>query len=530
MADNFSGRTAPIEGENNYFGQYETYPEDQYQSVLTEALRKLMLSAEHPDFPSQQIMELVERNRTVYTPKYKRPLTPSEILTLCPNQWMGGEVIFAFLLEELGHLENVSILHTYFGEFLKSNSREELNQIYDGQLNTMLNRNLVIIPLHLRGNHWAFAIVYKSSDLIEYYDSLLKWDLPDHRSSITESLHKLHKILVEEKILTLPVTVSIMNDGPQQINLTDCGLYLCKTAVSLIRGESLNFGGEDLNYYRKTIVKSVLGIDCNDAPANSTNTPQPSAPSLEELETDLNLTLQDFPISSEMLDEFPVSGEMLDDILAELDKDMADAPQPSPRINTPTMEYETNQPTTMDSVSQLPITAAEVDDPPLLWKERYKDQLKYLRTTNVPFLDFNSDNILCTHNFLGNYKDCRKMSEVTVILKRQHKVVGDHKWIFLENEAKRDGRFIIDWFLKTPVYDIDIEPMSFLPGSRKALCKLIRITKRVNKHQLDWAQHQMINKKLNMFHSNPEYHKTKIYEIRKTSPRKAIKRLQNQME
>ena len=139
MADNFSGTTAPIEGVNNYIGQYETYPEGQYQSVLTEALRKLMLSAEHIDFPSRELMQLVERNLTVYTPKYKRPITPAEMLTMCPNQWMGGEVIFAFLVEELGHLENVSILHTYFGEFLKSNSREELNQIYDGQLNTMLN-------------------------------------------------------------------------------------------------------------------------------------------------------------------------------------------------------------------------------------------------------------------------------------------------------------------------------------------------------------------------------------------------------
>ena len=86
MADNFSGRTAPIEGENNYIGQYETYPEGQYQSVLTEALRKLMLSAEHKDFPSRELMQLVERNLTVYTPKYRRPITPSEMITLCPNQ------------------------------------------------------------------------------------------------------------------------------------------------------------------------------------------------------------------------------------------------------------------------------------------------------------------------------------------------------------------------------------------------------------------------------------------------------------
>ena len=86
MADNFSGRTAPIEGVNNYIGQYETYPEGQYQSVLTEALRKLMLSAEHIDFPSRELMQLVERNLTVYTPKYRRPITPSEMITLCRNQ------------------------------------------------------------------------------------------------------------------------------------------------------------------------------------------------------------------------------------------------------------------------------------------------------------------------------------------------------------------------------------------------------------------------------------------------------------
>ena len=294
MADNFSGTTAPIEGVNNHVGQSETYPEGQYQSVLTEALRKLMLSAEHIDFPSGELMQLVERNLTVYTPKYKRPITPAEMLTLCPNQWMGGEVIFAFLVEELGHLENVSILHTYFSEFLKSNSREELNQIYDGQLNTMLNREVVLIPLHLRGNHWAFVVVYKSSNLIAYYDSLLQLDLADHRKSIVESLQKLHHIFVEERILNTPVTANIVNDAPQQTNLNECGLYVCKTAVALIRGEPLNFGGQDLNYYRKTIVKSVLGIDCNNAPANSANTLQPSSPSLEEtIETELNLTFQD---------------------------------------------------------------------------------------------------------------------------------------------------------------------------------------------------------------------------------------------
>ena len=520
MADNFSGRTAPIEGVNNYIGQYETYPEGQYQSVLTEALRKLMLSAEHIDFPSGELMQLVERNLTVYTPKYKRPITPAEMLTLCPNQWMGGEVIFAFLMEELGHLENVSILHTYFGEFLKSNSREELNQIYDGQLNTMLNREVVLIPLHLRGNHWAFVVVYKSSNLIEYYDSLLQWDLADHRKSIVESLQKLHNIFVEEKILNTPVTVSIVNDAPQQTNLNECGLYVCKTAVALIRGEPLNFGGQDLNYYRKTIVKSVLGIDCNDAPANSANTLEPSSPSLEEtIETELNLTFQDLPDYS----------DMLEDLFAEIDKDIANAPQPTQQINQPSMACTMDQPTPMDSVSQLPVTAAEVEDPFLLWNEKYHEQLKYLRTTDIPYLDFNQDKILCTHNFLGSYKDCRKMSEVALILRQQYNVVGEHKWTFLENEARRDGRFIINWFLKTPVYDIEIGPMSFLPGNRKTVCRTIRIIKNLSRHQLDLATQQMIDKKLNMFHNNPDYHKTKIHETRKIPTKRTIKRLQNQM-
>ena len=220
---------------------------------------------------------------------------------------------------------------------------------------------------------------------------------------------------------------------------------------------------------------------------------------------------------------------MLDDLFAEIDKDIANAPQPTQQINQPSMACTMDQPTPMDSVSQLPVTAAEVEDPFQLWDKKYQEQIKYLKTTEIPYLYFNRDNVLCTHNWLGSYKDCRKMSEVALILRQQYDVVGEHKWTFLANEARRDGRFIINWFLKIPVYDIEIGPMSFLPRNRKTVCRTIRIIKNLSRHQLDLATQQMIDKKLNMFHNNPDYHKTKMHETRKIPTKRTVKRLQNQM-
>ena len=390
-----------------------------YQNVLADALNNLILMPNNTDFTPPEWRDLVDKNQTIFTPRHELPLTPSDMITLYPNQWISGEIIFAYLMEELGYIEGLSIFDTYFGDMLQKYEKEVLTQMLQDKARYLLSKEVFIIPLHIRGNHWAFVIVHKSCDMIEYYDSLLQWDITEHRVYITNLLRKLHDFLIFEKILTSPVTTKIVTDTPQQPNLTDCGLFVCRTAVAVLRNYPLDFNLQDLGFFRRIIADKLLGRD-----------------------TAKLLLLQP---------------QLLKESYDKQSNNQADNTTP---VN--------NLPPHQQIESRICNTTER------LFKKRYEELLEHLSMTDLPYLDYNSKGKLVTQNFTGNYKDCRKMSEVIHVLRKKTKKNATEIWKYLAEEVKKDDRFLMEWVSK--ISDTTT-PLSFLPGSKGNSQRLRRLMK-----------------------------------------------------
>jgi hypothetical protein len=117
--------------------------------------------------------------------------------------------------------------------------------------------DLVLVPLHVRGNHWCLAAFDMARKELSYLDSLqgqpcgildklLRWLRDEHQNKKRTALDTSDWTLVSR-------------DGiPKQKNLVDCGMFMLKNADCLLRGAPLDFTQDDMPALRKRVVLELL--------------------------------------------------------------------------------------------------------------------------------------------------------------------------------------------------------------------------------------------------------------------------------
>ena len=116
-----------------------------------------------------------------------------------------------------------------------------------------------VVPLHVKKNHWALAVVTK--DKIEYYDSL--YDSPPDTLQFNLSMYCANATLhlriplfeTRSRALGQLLPIEVMK-VPKQEDTDSCGVYALYFAACVSRGESPS---DDFNpvHYRRFIERTT---------------------------------------------------------------------------------------------------------------------------------------------------------------------------------------------------------------------------------------------------------------------------------
>jgi len=206
------------------------------------------------------------------------PITRKDMATLAPHEWLNDEVInyFFTLLEtreaeaveaaRAGCTDNVTLAwprchfhQTNFytkligggGYTYKSVSRWTKKV-------DVFSKDLIIVPIHVHGNHWTLAVINFKERRFEYYDSL--------RGSAESILTNLRRWLEDESLdkKKVPYDTSEWTEvvwkakTPTQRNGFDCGVFMTRTADWLARDAVLSFTQEDMEHFRRIHVLEIM--------------------------------------------------------------------------------------------------------------------------------------------------------------------------------------------------------------------------------------------------------------------------------
>ena len=134
----------------------------------------------------------------------------------------------------------------------------------------VLERNLVLIPINVKGSHWTLVTVTRRTGHIQikYYDSYEHDDL-EARKYIT-TIRELYKKMLNDYTLdmTIPshwgsrkkvIVTDVDEDVPLQTNSYDCGVFVCMFAFCVILGLNPNtFTQKETQFFREHITITVL--------------------------------------------------------------------------------------------------------------------------------------------------------------------------------------------------------------------------------------------------------------------------------
>lgn len=116
-------------------------------------------------------------------------------------------------------------------------------------------QSLVFIPVHI-GMHWSLALADIDKQEIKYYDSM--------GDNNEKCLNVLETYLSEEYRLKKGRTMKwkkiLVKGIPQQLNGSDCGMFLCKYSEYLSRRAQITFSQENMPFFRRRMIFEIVKI------------------------------------------------------------------------------------------------------------------------------------------------------------------------------------------------------------------------------------------------------------------------------
>ena len=126
------------------------------------------------------------------------------------------------------------------------------------QRKDVFSKDLIIVPIHVNGNHWTLAVINFTLKRFEYYDSLF--------GDPGDVLLNLRRWLEDESVdkrntrfdASSYVDVVYKTSTPKQSNGYDYGVFMLTTARYLACDAKLTFTQEDMPSLRRRLVLEIL--------------------------------------------------------------------------------------------------------------------------------------------------------------------------------------------------------------------------------------------------------------------------------
>ena len=148
------------------------------------------------------------------------------------------QVINFYLKLLAERFDDIYVYNTFFYPKLSSCGYNAVQQWTHGE--DIFSKRLLLFPIHLNV-HWCLAAVDLAEHSISYYDSLKKRNPVQHSSNRLVNLKLVHH-----------------NDIPEQLNSSDCGVFVCMYARFLSYASPFSFSQIEMLSIRQHVALELF--------------------------------------------------------------------------------------------------------------------------------------------------------------------------------------------------------------------------------------------------------------------------------
>ncbi|XP_033920224.1 sentrin-specific protease 2 isoform X2 [Melopsittacus undulatus] len=219
-------------------------------SPLTEAMEREIVAALNQGEPNE-----------IMSSAFKLRVTREDIHTLKSLHWLNDEVInfYMTLLVERSKKEGYPAVHAFstffYSKLISGGYRAVRRWTKDVDL---FKQDLILVPIHLKV-HWALAVIDVRKKTIKYFDSAAQ-----RGNKICETLFRyLQEESQAKRNLDLTFSEWTLHsmeshEIPQQLNGSDCGVFVCKYADYISRDKPITFTQNHMPYFRRKMVWEII--------------------------------------------------------------------------------------------------------------------------------------------------------------------------------------------------------------------------------------------------------------------------------
>lgn len=227
--------------------------------ITEEKEKALPLLTDDDDYRIDQALNKRASPNEILSSKFNLNISRRDMLTLDGLNWLNDEVInfYMSMIIERGKKSEwpaVYTMNTFFYPKLLKDGHSSLRR-WTRKVDIFAH-DFIAVPIHL-GMHWCMAIINLKQKVIRYYDSMGGLN--------NRCLETLLKYLCEEhmdkkksKFDTSGWKLENVQDIPQQMNGSDCGMFSCTFAEFVTRNAKINFSQKDMPYLRRKMVLEIL--------------------------------------------------------------------------------------------------------------------------------------------------------------------------------------------------------------------------------------------------------------------------------
>ncbi|XP_078084968.1 sentrin-specific protease 2-like isoform X2 [Mustelus asterias] len=154
------------------------------------------------------------------------------------------------------NLPRVYAFNTFFYLKLHTGGYQTVKQWTKGV--DLFEKDLILVPVHL-GVHWCLTVADLRKKIILHLDSMGQWN-DDVCWTLLRYLQEESKNKKGRHLDSSEWVLRSMrsHEIPQQMNGSDCGVFVCKYADYIAKDEQINFTQHDIPYFRMKMVWEIL--------------------------------------------------------------------------------------------------------------------------------------------------------------------------------------------------------------------------------------------------------------------------------
>eukprot|EP01114_Cavostelium_apophysatum_P018007 TRINITY_DN5479_c0_g1_i1.p1 TRINITY_DN5479_c0_g1~~TRINITY_DN5479_c0_g1_i1.p1 ORF type:complete len:615 (-),score=139.27 TRINITY_DN5479_c0_g1_i1:51-1895(-) len=229
------------------------------------ALRKLSesippLSSEEDEIVDEALDDDSDDERIV-SEGFGIPIKKSDIYRLRPGEWLNDELVNFYMnilmerSEKKPDLPKIFAFNSFFYPLLERKYDYSRVRRWTKKAD-IFEMSRVIVPVHM-GNHWCLGVINMEDKRFEYYDSF--------GGNNEKCLQLLRRYTADEHKAKKGKDLDLSDwenytpkDIPMQKNGYDCGVFMCKFADYLSKGQGLIFSQKNMSYFRRRMVLDIL--------------------------------------------------------------------------------------------------------------------------------------------------------------------------------------------------------------------------------------------------------------------------------